>query len=145
MGFIVAAGLAGQSTRTPLNDLSVWTFAIPFAAASLMVTMLLDRQLGLVAGVIVSIFAGLLAPHAAPATFYSFISCATAVYGIKRYRERQSVTLAGLAVAGINCITALALMAFAPRPVVDPDHARWLRSQSRSPSDRAQKRVIADR
>jgi putative nucleotidyltransferase with HDIG domain len=117
LGFIVAAGLAGQSTRVPLNDLSVWTFTIPFAAASLMVTMLLDRQLGLVAGVIVSVFAGLLAPHEGQTTFYAFVSCAAAVYGIKTYRERQSVTLAGLAVAGINCITALALMAFASRPL----------------------------
>ena len=117
LGFMVAAGLAGQSTRAPLNDPSVWTFTIPFAAASLLVTMLLDRQLGLIAGVIASVFAGLLAPNGAQATLYAFISCSAAVYGIKRYRERQSVTLAGLVVAGVNCVTALALIAFAQQPV----------------------------
>ncbi len=117
LGFMVAAGLAGQSTRSPLNDPSVWTFTIPFAAASLLVTMLLDRQLGLIAGVIACIFAGLLAPNGAQATLYAFISCSAAVYGIKRYRERQSVTLAGLVVAGVNCITALALLAFAQHPL----------------------------
>lgn len=117
LGFMVAAGLAGQSTQAPLNDPSVWTFTIPFAAASLLVTMLLDRQLGLIAGVIASVFAGLLAPNGAQATLYAFISCSAAVYGIKRYRERQSVTLAGLVVAGVNCVTALALIAFAQQPV----------------------------
>jgi putative nucleotidyltransferase with HDIG domain len=117
LGFMVAAGLAGQSTQAPLNDPSVWTFTIPFAAASLLVTMLLDRQLGLIAGVIACVFAGLLAPNGAQATLYAFISCSAAVYGIKRYRERQSVTLAGLVVAGVNCVTALALIAFAQQPL----------------------------
>ncbi len=99
LGFMVAAGLAAQSTEAPLNDPSVWALTIPFAAASLLVTMLLNRQLGLIAGVIASIFAGLLAPDGAHATIYAFISCVAAAYGIKRYRERQSVTLAGLVVA----------------------------------------------
>lgn len=117
VGFIVAAGLAAQSTRAPLNDSSVWNFTIPFAAASLLVTMLLDRQLGLIAGVIAAVFAGLLAPNGAQATLYAFISCAAAAYGIKRYRERQSVTVAGLVVAGVNGITALALTAFWQRPL----------------------------
>ena len=117
LGFMVAAGLAAQSTQAPLNDPSVWAFTIPFAAASLLVTMLLNRQLGLIVGVIASLFAGLLAPNGGQATLYAFISCSAAVYGIKRYRERQSVTLAGLVVAGVNCITALALIVFAPRPL----------------------------
>lgn len=117
LGFIVAAGLAGQSTQAPLSDPAIWAFAIPFAAASLLVTLLLDRQLGLIAGVIASVFAGLLAPNGVQATLYAFISCSAAVYGIKRYRERQSVTLAGLVAAGVNCITALALVTWAPGPL----------------------------
>ena len=117
LGFTVAAGLAVQSTQGPLSDPAILSFTIPFAAASLLVTMLLDRQLGLIAGVIASVFAGLLAPNGVPVTLYAFISCSAAVYGIKRYRERQSVTQAGLVVAGVNCIAALALIAFAQRPL----------------------------
>lgn len=112
-GLLVATGLAAQSTRPPLDDPSVWALTIPFAAASLLVTMLLlNRHLGLVTGVITAIFAGLLAAHGTHATLYALISCSAAVYGIKRYRERQSITLAGLVVAGVNGITALALIAF---------------------------------
>ena len=113
LGFIVAGGLAAQSTRAPLNDLVVWSFAIPFAAASLLVTMLLDRQLGLLTGVIASGFVTLLAPNEVPATLYALISCSAAAYGIRQYRERQSVTLAGLVVGGVNCLAALALTLFA--------------------------------
>jgi putative nucleotidyltransferase with HDIG domain len=117
LGFIVALGLSAQSTHPALSNPAVWSYAIPFAAASLLVTMLLDRQLGLIAGAIASIFAGLLVPAGMHMTFYAFISCSAAVYGIKRYRERQSVTLAGLVVAGINCIAALALLVFTQHPV----------------------------
>src|SRR5437660_1511758 len=113
LGFIVTGGLAAQSTRAPLNDPVVWSFAIPFAAASLLVTMLLDRQLGLLTGVIASGFVTLLAPNEIQATLYALISCSAAAYGIRQYRERQSVTLAGLVVAGVNCLTALALTLFA--------------------------------
>src|SRR5205807_3072971 len=109
--------LSAQSTRVPLNDPAVWSFAIPFAAASLLITMLLDRQLGLIVGVIASVFAAVLAPNGVLFTLYAFISCAAAVYGIKRYRERQSATLAGLVVAGVNCVTALVLTAFTQRPL----------------------------
>ena len=116
VGFVVVNAIASQSTREPFNDLSVWSFTIPFAAASLLLTMLLDRQLSLIAGVVAAAFAGLLAAEPAPAVLYAFISCAAAVYGIKRYRERQSITLAGLFVAAANCLTAIALTAFYHRP-----------------------------
>lgn len=115
-GFIVAAGLSAQSTHPALSDPAVLSYAIPFAAASLLVTMLIDKQLGLIAGAIASVFAGLLSPAGVPMALYAFISCAAAVYGIKRYRERQSVTLAGLVVAGVNCVTALALLLLSQHP-----------------------------
>ena len=92
LGFVVANAIASQSTRAPFNDSAVWGFTIPFAAASLLLTMLLDRQLSLIAGIVASGFAGLLATEPWLMAPYAFISCAAAVYGIKRYRERQSVT-----------------------------------------------------
>src|SRR5215813_111342 len=117
VGFIVANAIASQSTSSPLNDPSVWSFTIPFAAASLLLTMLLDRQLSLVAGIVSAGFAGLMVTQPGPVILYAFISCAAAVYGIKRYRERQSVTLAGLFVAAANFVVAVALTAIAHRPL----------------------------
>jgi len=116
LGFAVANAIASQSTRAPFNESSVWSFIIPFAASSLLLTMLLDRQLSLLAGVVAAAFAGLLAAQPGPAIFYAFASCAAAVYGLKKYHERQSVTLAGLFVAAANCIAAMGLTAFGHKP-----------------------------
>ncbi|HVS21223.1 MAG TPA: HDIG domain-containing protein, partial [Pyrinomonadaceae bacterium] len=115
LGFMLAASVSAESIGPPFNDAAIWKFAIPFAAASLLVTMLIDRQIGMITGVIAAAFAGLLAPHGAQTAVYALVSCAAAVYGIKHYRERQSVTLAGLVVAGVNAITAVALIVSTPQ------------------------------
>src|SRR5437660_10566238 len=111
-GFVVANAIASQSTRPPFNDADVWAFTIPFAAAALLVTMMLDRQLSFITGLITAVVAGVLAPREFPAMLYALVSCAVAVYGIKRYRERQSVTMGGLVVAAANVMTAVGITAF---------------------------------
>ncbi len=115
--YLIATAVASQSTRAPFNDVSVWSLAIPFAAAALLITMLLDRQLSLLVAVVTALFAGLLAPNGILLGLFAFISCAVAVYGVGRYRERQSVTLAGLIVAAVNCVTAIALTALTQHPI----------------------------
>lgn len=117
LGLIVANAIASQSTRAPFNDPAVWSFTIPFAAASLLLTMLLDRQLSLAAGIATATFAGFIATEPAPVTLYALISCAVSVYGLKRYHERQSVTLAGLFVAAANFVVGVSLTAFSHRPL----------------------------
>ncbi|HEU5235929.1 MAG TPA: HDIG domain-containing protein [Pyrinomonadaceae bacterium] len=116
VGFVVSNAIASQSTRAPFNDSLVWSFTIPFAAASLLLTMLLDRQLSLIAGIAAAGFAGLLATEPMPVMLYAFVSCVAAIYGVKKYRERQSVTLAGLFVAAANCLVAIGLTTLAQRP-----------------------------
>jgi cyclic-di-AMP phosphodiesterase PgpH len=113
IGFILGDSLAAQMSQAPFSNATIWNFAIPFAAASLLVAMLIDTQLAFIAGVVCAIFAGLLAPNGIQQSIYAVISCAAAVYGIGRYRERQSVTLAGLFVGGVNILMALALLTYA--------------------------------
>jgi len=48
LGFMFAEGIAIQSTRAPYNDPMVWKFAVPFAAAALLVCLLVDTQLALI-------------------------------------------------------------------------------------------------
>ncbi len=117
LGLMIGEGFAGTSSQAPFNDPAMFSFAIPYAAASLLVAMLIDNKLGLVTGVVVAIFAGLIAPNGEQVTFYAIVASAAAIYGIGGYRERQSVTLAGLVVAFVNAIIALALTAFAAQPV----------------------------
>jgi putative nucleotidyltransferase with HDIG domain len=117
VGFAVAEGIASQSTHAPTNDVSLWTFAIPFAASALLVTMLVDTQLALITAVLTAVFAGLLAPGGVLMSCYALVSSSSAIYGIGRYRERQSVTKAGLIVGAVNVGLALAVMLSSQKPL----------------------------
>ncbi len=112
IGFTLADFTAAQRTA-PLNDPMLWSFAIPFASAALLIALLADTQLALITGLFTGLFAGMLAPNGMMMAFYAVISSSVAIYGIGRYRERQSVTLAGLLVGGVNALMAVALMAYA--------------------------------
>jgi putative nucleotidyltransferase with HDIG domain len=117
IGFTFGDAIASRMTTAPFNDPMTWNFAIPFAAAALLVVMLVDTQLAFLTGIVTALFAGLLAPTGIQQAVYALISCAGAIYGIGRYRERQSVTLAGLFVGGVNAFMAVALIAYAEQPL----------------------------
>ncbi len=116
VGFALSDSVANGMKNAPLNDPTLWNFAIPFAAGSLLVVMLVDTQLAFLTGIVIALFAGMLAPTGIQQSLYAMISCAAAVYGIGRYRERQSVTLAGLLVGLVNAVMALAMIAYAEQP-----------------------------
>jgi len=59
----------------------------------------------------------MLAPVGMQKVLFAAISCSAAVYGIGRYRERQSVTIAGLFVGAVNVVMAVALLAYAEQPL----------------------------
>ena len=116
VGFTLSDAIASRMSSAPLNEPMFWNFAIPFAAAALLVVILVDTQLAFLAGIVTALFAGMMAPTGVQVAVYAMISCAAAVYGIGRYRERQSVTLGGLFVGVINAVMALALIAYAEQP-----------------------------
>ncbi len=116
VGFIFGDSVSARMVSAPFNEPTIWNFAIPFAAAALLVAMLVDTQLAFLTGIVTALFAGMLAPSGIHIAVYAMISCSAAIYGIGRYRERQSVTLAGLFTAGANVVMALALIAYAEQP-----------------------------
>jgi hypothetical protein len=113
VGFTVGDSVALQMKSVPLNDPTIWSYAIPFAAAALLVAMLVDTQLAFLTGIVTALFAGILAPAGVPTIAFAMISCSAAVYGFGRYRERQSVTVAGLITGAVNILMALSLIAYA--------------------------------
>jgi cyclic-di-AMP phosphodiesterase PgpH len=116
IGFIFGDSVAARM-QAPFNDPTIWNFAIPFAAAALLVAMLVDTQLAFLTGIIVALFAGILAPAGMQKALFAMVSCSAAVYGIGRYRERQSVTIAGLLVGAVNAVMALALVVYSEQPL----------------------------
>ncbi len=117
VGVIVAKSIAAQYDRAPWNDATILSFAIPFAAATLVVALLMDVQLALIAAIVTSIFAGILAPNGVMMACFAMISSSAAIFGVGRYRERQSVTLAGGYVAVVNALTAIAIIFAAQQPL----------------------------
>ena len=115
--FTFADSIAAQNLRAPYNDPTIWNFAIPFAMAALLVALLVDTQLALITALITALFAGLLAPTGVLVALYAVISSSAAIYGIGRYRERQSVTLAGLFVGIVNAVIAVALISYSQQPL----------------------------
>ena len=111
VGFTFGESVAARM-QAPFDDPAIWNFAIPFAAAALLVAMLADTQLAFVTGMISALFAGMLAPGGMQKALFAMVSCSVAIYGIGRYRERQSVTLAGLLVGAVNAVMAVALLAY---------------------------------
>lgn len=51
-----------QNIRPPMNDPAVWSLAIPFAAGSLLMTLLADRPTALFTGFLLAIIGGFMAP-----------------------------------------------------------------------------------
>ena len=62
--FRLAEFTAAQNIKAPLNDPTLWAFAIPFAFGSLLMTLLADRRMALFTGLFLAVIAGLLAPKA---------------------------------------------------------------------------------
>jgi putative nucleotidyltransferase with HDIG domain len=116
VGFTFGDSLAARM-QAPFDDPIIWNFAIPFAAAALLVAMLVDTQLAFLTGMITALFAGMLAPGGMSKALFAMVSCSVAIYGIGRYRERQSVTLAGLLVGAVNAVMAVALLAYSGQPL----------------------------
>jgi putative nucleotidyltransferase with HDIG domain len=116
--FRLAEFTAAQNVRPPLNDTGVWSLAIPFATASLLMTLLADRPTALFSGVFTAIIAGFLAPRGLEFAVYAVLASSIAVYGIGRYRSRQTVTIAGSLVGVGSAILAIAMIAYTQQPFI---------------------------
>lgn len=116
--FRLAEFTAAQNVKPPLDDAGVWAFAIPFATASLLMTLLADRPTALFTGLFVAIIAGLLSPQGLEFAIFAALTSSIAVYGIGRYRSRQTVTIAGSFVGAGSAVLAIAMIAYTQQPFI---------------------------
>ncbi|MEP6903667.1 MAG: HDIG domain-containing metalloprotein [Actinomycetota bacterium] len=116
--FLLAEFTAAQNLKAPLNDPTLWSFAIPFATGSLLMTLLADHRTALFTGLFLALIAGMLAPKSLEFALFAVIASAVAVYGIGRYRSRQSVTIAGVLVGLASAGAAVALIAYTQQPFI---------------------------
>lgn len=116
--FRIAEFTASQNIQAPLSDPSLWSFAIPFAFGSLLMTLLADRRTALFTGIFNALLAGFLAPRGLEFAIYAAIASSVAVYGIGRYRSRQTVTIAGVLVGLSSALAAIAVIAYTQQPFI---------------------------
>ncbi|MDM7921378.1 MAG: HDIG domain-containing protein, partial [Pyrinomonadaceae bacterium] len=116
--FRLADFTASQNIRPPMNDPSIWAYAIPFAFGSLVMTLLADRRTALFTGIFCALLAGFMAPRGMEFTIYATIASSVAAYGIGAYRTRQTVTLAGLLVGLTGAAVAIAFILFNQQPFI---------------------------
>ena len=116
--FRLAQFTAAQNVKAPFNDATIWSFAIPFAAGSLLMTLLADRPTAFFTGLFCALLAGFMAPRGLEFAVYAAIASSVAVYGIGRYRSRQTVTIAGSFVGVVSSIAALAVIAYTQQPFI---------------------------
>jgi putative nucleotidyltransferase with HDIG domain len=116
--FRLADFTASQNIKAPMNDPSLWAFAIPFAFSSLLMNMLADRRTALFTGIFTSLLAGLLAPRGLEFAIYATIASSVSVYGMGHYRTRQTVTLAGGLVSGVSAVIAIAIIGYTQQPFI---------------------------
>ena len=116
--FRLADFTASQNIKAPLSDPTLWSFAVPFAFGSLLMTLLADRRTAIFTGLFTALLAGLLAPRGLEFAIFAAIGSSVAVYGISQYRTRQTVTIAGALVGVAGALAAVALIAYMQQPFV---------------------------
>ncbi len=116
ISFRLADFTALQNLKAPLNDPMLWAVAVPFATASLLMTLLADRPTALLTGLFTSFVAGFLAPRGLEFAIFAALASAVSVYGIGPYRSRQTVTIAGALIGVASAILALAMISYTQQP-----------------------------
>jgi cyclic-di-AMP phosphodiesterase PgpH len=116
--FLVANALSGAFDAATFTSARSWSYAIPFAAVTLMASLLFGRQTALVLAVLVSVLASRLVVDgdALWVVFYSLAGSLGAIHALARaeLRHRMVMVRIGLVVGGINLILVLVLTAFGP-------------------------------
>ncbi len=110
IGMFAAAVLSTRPETNWFGDGLVFQFATPFAAASLVVSILVGSRLALVVALMSSLLAGLLSPLGLIMSAYAVAGGMAAVFSVQRYRSRNTLTLASLTVAGVNVVVGISVL-----------------------------------
>src|SRR5690606_41628155 len=116
--FGIAAFTSSQYASSPFNDPTLWSLAVPFASGSLLMTMLADRRTAICTGLFSALIGGFLAPKGLEFIIYATIASSVAVYGIGHYRNRQTITIAGILIGLTSAGLAVALLLFTQQPFI---------------------------
>lgn len=84
-----------------------YQFLLPFAVAALLTAFLLDAVTAQICALITGLFTGFITDGEMTLVTYSVLSGTAASYAVERYRQRNSITRAGIVIGGVNMLTIL--------------------------------------
>ncbi len=93
------------------HDPSVLYYGIPFAFAALLITLLVDVNLGIISSVVLGVLCGLFYGDIDLAA-YLIIGSLAGVYSVRQYKDRAAILKAGLTIGIVNilCLASLAVL-----------------------------------
>jgi putative nucleotidyltransferase with HDIG domain len=107
IGLFTAAVLSGRPESIWFGDAFIFQFAIPFAASSLVTSLLVGSQMGLIAGFAGALLTGFVSPFGIETAGFALASSVTAVYGVQRYCSRNAVGRVSIAILIVNFLMGL--------------------------------------
>ncbi len=109
---ILSERLAIDVFRDPFN----LYFAVPLAFGSVLITLLVDVNLGIISSLIVSTLAGLFFGDIHLAA-YVLAGSLAGIYSIRQYKDRAAILKAGLTIGAVNVLGLLAINILRQEPL----------------------------
>ena len=110
--FLMKAGIficEAMETASPFVTGGICHHALPFTVGAMLVTVLLDRDIGIVFAVFTSILAVFLFENPVSWLIYSFLGTIVAAHYIAHCRQRSAFLKTGLLVGGVNVLSVVCL------------------------------------
>lgn len=113
IGMFGAAVLSTRPETDSFGDFFELQFAIPFAASALALSLLIGSQVALITALMSALLIGFMSPYGLATSAFALAGSVIAIYSVQRYRTRNAVTAAAVAVAGISALMSVAAMLIA--------------------------------
>jgi len=91
-----------------IQDPFLLYYAIPLTFGALLITLLVDINLGLMTSTILALISGLFY-GSVDITIYTMIGCIAGIYSIRQYKDRAAILKSGLTIGVANMLTLAAL------------------------------------
>jgi len=98
------------------QDPFVLYYGIPFAFGAVLVTLLVDINLGVVTSIMLAVVTGLFY-GSADLGAYCMVGCIAGIYSIRQYKDRAAILKSGLTVAVANLLTLAAVCLLRQSPL----------------------------
>ena len=102
------ADILNERFHGVIQDPFILYYGIPLAFGVILITLLVDINLGLISSIILSLIAGLF--HGSmDISAYIMIGCIAGIYSIRQYKDRAAILKSGLTIGVANILTLTAL------------------------------------